>query len=445
MAGDQRFQSLPAGFYFSQHIYKNVPQMKQNARIDELKFYDVQLLKEELCGCGSYGRVCKAMVDQLVCAAKIIHPTFFSELDPTSTSTYRQFEKECDFLSAIRHPCIVQYLGTMQDTETGLPVLLMELMDESLTKFLERLQHQQEVVPYHVQVNLCHDVCMALAFLHSNGTVHRDLSGNNILLISSSRAKVTDFGMSTLIESNPRMTPLTQCPGCLVYMAPEALRTPPIYSEKLDVFSMGVCIIQMITCQFPSPGNAKRTIRDPVHGTIEVPIPEQERRKKDINSIEADNPLLGTALDCLADSEGNRPTAQDLCHRMIYYKSCDKYAESVESIPVLADVLKSLEENVKEKDRQIAHLHTELEIKDREMTSSKERLEREFRDALEDKDHEIEKLKAELDKMQRDLSAQFSVNSSVSRSSWTSTSISSVQSSSELTVLYDAYWYRNVQ
>lgn len=431
MAGDQRFKSLPVGFYFNQHIYKNVPQLKQNARMDELKFYDVQLLKEEVCGSGAYGRVCKAMVDQLVCAAKIIHPTFFSELDPTLTSTFHQFEKECDFLSAIRHPCIVQYLGTMQDTETGLPVLLMELMDESLTKFLDRSLQREETIPYHIQVNLCHDVCMALAFLHSNGIVHRDLSSNNILLIAGTRAKVTDFGMSTLIEHNPRMTPLTQCPGCLVYMAPEALRTPPVYSEKLDVFSMGVCIIQMITCHFPSPGDAKRTISDAVHGTIEVPIPERERRRKDIDSINPDNPLVGTALDCLADSDTVRPSAQDLCHRMIYYKSCEEYAESVDSVPALAEVLKSLEENVQEKDRQISHLHIELETKEREMASARERMQLDFQGRLVEKEREVEQLREELDRVRRNHTSQLSITSSPMRTSasWSSTLDSSLTNS----------------
>ena len=39
----------------------------------------------------------------------------------------KRFEQECEFLSAIRHPNIVQYLGVYQDPDTGLPALLMEL------------------------------------------------------------------------------------------------------------------------------------------------------------------------------------------------------------------------------------------------------------------------------------------------------------------------------
>ena len=111
----------------------------------------------------------------------------------------RRFEQECEFLSTIRHPNIVQYLGTYQDPDMGLPVLLMELMDDSLTHFLET---STQPIPYHIQVNICHDITLALSFLHSNGIIHRDLSSNNVLLIGNVRAKVTDFGMARIGDQN---------------------------------------------------------------------------------------------------------------------------------------------------------------------------------------------------------------------------------------------------
>ena len=124
----------------------------------------------------------------------------------------KKFEQECRLLSAVKHPHIVQYLGTYHDPGSKLPVLLMELMDASLTRFLER---SHEPLPYHTEVNLCHDIALALSYLHSNGIVHHDLSSNNVLLIAVSRAKVTDFGMVKLYDVNrstAHLTPLHSVP-----------------------------------------------------------------------------------------------------------------------------------------------------------------------------------------------------------------------------------------
>ena len=228
------------------------------AKQKQIGFRAVQLLKDQTIGIGSYGKVCRAKCDDLLCAAKLIHETLF---DPTAQSQrehrlpMRRFEQECEFLSTIKHPNIVQYLGIYQDPDTGLPALLMELMDDSLTHFLES---SPQPIPYHIQVNICHDVTLALSFLHSNGIIHRDLSSNNVLLIDNVRAKVSDFGMARLGEQNPRATRLntfTMCPGTDVYMPPEAVKDKPVYIEKIDCFSFGVITVQIITQQFPKPGD----------------------------------------------------------------------------------------------------------------------------------------------------------------------------------------------
>ena len=127
----------------------------------------------------------------------------------------------------------------------------MELMDESLTHFLESSPGD---IPYHIQVNLSYDIAQALAFLHANEIIHRDLSSNNVLLIGDCRAKVTDFGMSKFIDLNQtRLATMTQCPATPIFMSPEALNEPPVYTEKLDNFSLGVIIIQIITRGYPDP------------------------------------------------------------------------------------------------------------------------------------------------------------------------------------------------
>ena len=89
----------------------------------EFTFRNVQLFKNETLGTGSYGAVCKAKCGQLICAAKLLYPVLFQmqALDPGKEhrQPFRRFEIECQFLSQVNHPNIVQYLGTYRDPETN--------------------------------------------------------------------------------------------------------------------------------------------------------------------------------------------------------------------------------------------------------------------------------------------------------------------------------------
>ena len=148
----------------------------------EFVYHNIELYKSESLGSGSYGGVCKTRCDGLLCAAKIMHPTLFDLRDPGTDSYLRKFQEECHLLSLARHPNVVQYLATYYDPDTRLPVLLMELCNESLTAFLEL---SPGPLSYHIQLNICHDIALALVYLHSNGVIHRDLTGNNVLMITS--------------------------------------------------------------------------------------------------------------------------------------------------------------------------------------------------------------------------------------------------------------------
>ena len=106
---------------------------EQAPRQASFTFGSVRILRDQTLGTGAYGQVCKAVLGELTCAAKLLHPTI---VDPTPPRNGVLFERECRFLSQIHHPNIVQYLGVSQDLTTGLPILLMELMDDSLTHFL---------------------------------------------------------------------------------------------------------------------------------------------------------------------------------------------------------------------------------------------------------------------------------------------------------------------
>ena len=402
-------------------------------------FKSVQLFKDQTLGIGSYGKVCKAKCDDLLCAAKLIHETL---LDPTAHQLIepqrehrlpmRRFEQECDFLNTIRHPNIVQYLGIYRDPDTGLPALLMELMGDSLTHFLES---STQPIPYYIQINICHDITLALSFLHSNSIVHRDLSSNNVLLVGNAiRAKVTDFGMARLGDRNPRATHLTftMCPGADVYMAPEAVQDKPVYTDKIDCFSFGVITLQILTRQLPKPGDRRKRmeINHPglPRGTYEMVVSEIERRQNHISIIDPNHTLLQVSLDCLKDKDIERPSAQQLCERVAALKESPEYSESVRAaeerntaeieerervitslrnlntqqfqiIQTHKGYVEEIYQALREKDgtiaaeqQQIRELRNDvsrLEREKNELKEEKERLEREKNQVIEDKERQL--------------------------------------------------------
>ena len=346
----------------------------------EFTFRNVQLFKNETLGTGSYGAVCKAKCDQLICAAKLLYPVLFQMQAPDPGKEhrrpFRRFEEECRFLSHVNHPNIVQYLGTYRDPETNAPVLLMELMDESLTHFLESSPGD---IPYHIQVNLSQDIAQALAFLHTNGIIHRDLSSNNVLLIAGVRAKVTDFGMSKFTDLNAtRLATMTQCPGTPAFMSPEALDEPPVYTEKLDNFSFGVLLVQVVTRQFPAPGDRFETVeipspRNPTRTVrSRVLIPEVDRRETHISMIDPTHPLLPIALECLKDEAVERPSSQQLCQSLDALKRDARFEESSQQsiIQLLQEKdtqIQQKDQQIHEKDEDIESLRDEIEAKKRQL------------------------------------------------------------------------------
>ena len=370
-------------------------------------FKSIQLFKEETLGIGAYGKVCRAKCDNLPCAAKIIHETIFDPLAERQMPQghehrlpIRRFEQECQFLNTIRHPNVVQYLGMYTDPDTGLPVLLMELMDDSLTHFLEAATQQ---IPYHIQVNICHDIAMALTFLHANGIVHRDLSSNNVLLISNVRAKVTDFGMAKLGDINPRASRLTftMCPGADVYMPPEAIQDQPVYSERIDCFSFGVIVIQMLTRQFPNPGNRMQRveINHPglPRGTLMVCIPEVDRRQNHISQVDPNHTLLPISLDCLKDRDVERPSAQQLCERVAALKEQTQYIESDRDAErserdLLAQLQSLRDQHARETQELLTASDEAIVIKNHEIQD----LIRSHGEAIQTRDREIQQLREQL-------------------------------------------------
>ena len=276
-------------------------------------------LSRDYIGTGAYGVVWRALCnDTLWCAAKVIHEILRGQGQETPQHPHRtplqRFHKESELLASLTHPNIVLYLGTYTQPRTNLPMLLMELLDENLTSFLER---QGQPLSYRTEVSISYDVSLGLAFLHSNNIIHRDLSSNNVLMLGNRQAKISDFGMARIFEEASHLQSITPNPGNALYMPPEVKTVSPRLGFEIDIFSFGTLLVQILTRLFPAKdekallGLAKLFTADKEIAT----------RQTHISLIDKDHPLLHIALLCLKDDYKKRPDSVSLCQELAGAKS----------------------------------------------------------------------------------------------------------------------------
>ena len=281
--------------------------------------------KDSMLGKGAYGIVYLARWNELACAAKVIHEALFVFDIPGKQNMASELEKECEIIKKFRHPNIVQFLDMIRDPDTMLPVLLMELMERSLTSLLE--EDTGQPLPYYTQISICHDVSLGVTYLHSMGFIHRDISSNNILM-KGEVAKLTDLGVSILMNSD-RSSRFAICPGTQAYMPPDSIGESPEYTCKIDCFSFGVLGVQILTRLFPEPSQRySRPVQDPPSSSLMVRVvPEIERRKEHLDMIDKNHPLLELLYKCLKDEETERPSAQDICQFVARLVDIERYEE----------------------------------------------------------------------------------------------------------------------
>ena len=142
-------------------------------------------------------------------------------------------------MSDLRHPNITQFLGVCFLPDSQLPMLVTEKLDGNLDDLLETVSN----IPTILKISWLEDIARGLHYLHSHDPqiVHRDLTAKNVLLNSSLVAKITDLGNSRIVNIQPGQLAqtLSQNPGTLMYMPPEALTVEARYGPSLDIFSFG--------------------------------------------------------------------------------------------------------------------------------------------------------------------------------------------------------------
>ena len=279
------------------------------ASLKDVIITEIVPLKEELEH-GAYGRVFTVKYRGVVCAAKEIRP-FLSEAVINEKEIIDNFVRECRQRSVIHHPNIIQFWGVYYSSKNpNLPIIVMELMDTTLSSFVKSNQFK---ITMKTKISILYDVSLGLSYLHNRNPVviHRYLSSNTIMLTSHLVAKITDLGVDKLITNNEQtMSRLTTAAGTVDFMPPETFEANPVCNTAVDVFSFACIALQVLAEEWPKLCNQKR--QDPVTKKL-VAVTEVERRQKYLDKIPEGATVLTKLLErCLADYSDERPSIKEI-------------------------------------------------------------------------------------------------------------------------------------
>jgi serine/threonine-protein kinase len=187
-----------------------------------------------LIGKGAAGTVYQAWDEELArpVAIKLLHSS-----DSDSTGLAR-FRREARIIASLSHPNIVGVYDIGQ--HHSLPYIVMEFVPGSSLADLMR-----SGVPFTLRQKLAvlKQVCGALACAHARDIVHRDVKPANILVTPERTAKLTDFGVAHLRESDLTNGAIVGTPA---YIPPEAIRNYEL-DGRSDLYSLGVTLYEWLT------------------------------------------------------------------------------------------------------------------------------------------------------------------------------------------------------
>ncbi|MBL8179047.1 MAG: serine/threonine protein kinase, partial [Bryobacterales bacterium] len=154
-----------------------------------------------------------------------------------------RFQEEKRILAALQHPHIAQLLdaGT---TEEGVPYLVMELVEGTPVDVWSKAPG----LSMEARLAVFQQVCEAVAYIHRNLVVHRDVKPNNILVTADGTPKLLDFGVSKMMAAtgNSDVTAADRRLLTLNWASPEQLSGSAI-STSSDVYSLGLVLHAMLT------------------------------------------------------------------------------------------------------------------------------------------------------------------------------------------------------
>ncbi|XP_019058424.1 PREDICTED: wall-associated receptor kinase-like 20 [Tarenaya hassleriana] len=280
--------------------------------------------KDNLIGTGGFGEVFKAVLDDGTITA-------IKRAKLNNTKGTDQILNEVRILCQVNHRSLVRLLGCCVELEQ--PLLIYEFIPNgTLFEHLHcNINGKWRPLTWRHRLQIVHQTAEGLAYLHSAAVppiYHRDVKSSNILLDEKLSAKVSDFGLSRLVdltETNNESHIFTCAQGTLGYLDPEYYRNFQL-TDKSDVYSFGVVLLEILTSK--KAIDFTRQEEDVNLVMYMNKMMDEERLmecidpllKKTANKVELETmqSLGNLAAACLNERRQNRPSMKEVADEIGY-------------------------------------------------------------------------------------------------------------------------------
>ncbi|XP_006629432.2 mitogen-activated protein kinase kinase kinase 12 isoform X1 [Lepisosteus oculatus] len=175
-------------------------------------------------------------------------------------------ETDIKHLRKLKHPNIITFKGVC--TQAPCYCIIMEYCAQG--QLYEVLRAGRKITP-SLLVDWSMGIAGGMNYLHLHKIIHRDLKSPNMLITYDDLVKISDFGTSK--ELSDKSTKMSFA-GTVAWMAPEVIRNEPV-SEKVDIWSFGVVLWEMLTGEIPYKDvDSSAIIWGVGNNSLQLPVPE---------------------------------------------------------------------------------------------------------------------------------------------------------------------------